>query len=465
MEKILLKNAEIVDDISIKKADILIEAEKIIGVGKKGHFKDVEKEMDTKVIDLSGKFIFPGIIDAHTHYSLHSRGTITADDFFSGSVSAAAGGVTTVIDYIDFPEDGDFKKAFEARHKEAADSIIDYNFHQVIQNFDNNISKNLAELKEIGLASIKLFTTYKRAGYMIDRNLWGRVLKRLKELKLLPTVHAEEDSLIQELEAAYKKRGLIEPAYHPFIRPDAAEALAVKEIGEEALKNEIPLYIVHLSSASALNEARRLRNLNAELYLETTPHYLMLNQSKLHRKDAQLYFMTPPLRTEFDNQKLWSAFSIENEFQVIATDHCAFNKEQKFQSNSSLDILPGIPGSETLLPLIYTFGVSRAKMKLTEMVEMLSVNPAKIFGLYPQKGSFEVGTDADLTVLDPQLEKKLTAENLHSAAAYSPYNEFKVKGYPIMTIRRGEIIFDEELKADRGSGKFIFAHSSDLFLH
>jgi dihydropyrimidinase len=464
MEKILLKNAEIVDDVSMRKADILIEAEKIAGVEDQGYFRNLEKDPDLKIIDLTGKFVFPGIIDAHTHYALHSRGTVTADDFFSGSTAAAAGGVTSIIDYIDFPEDGDFKKAFAERRKEAEDSVIDYNFHQVIQDFDENISNNLADLKEIGLASIKLFTTYKRAGYMIDRSLWGKVLKRLKELKLLATVHAEDDALIQELEAAYKKRELLDPAHHPFIRPDAAEALAVKDIGEEALKYDIPLYIVHLSSALALNEVRRLRKLDADIYLETTPHYLMLNQAKLHRKDAQLYFMTPPLRTEFDNKHLWAAFNIYNEFQVIATDHCAFNKEQKFQSNSSLDILPGIPGSETLLPLIYTYGVSRGKMRLTEMVEMLSVNPAKIFGLYPEKGSFKINTDADLTVLDPSLEKKLTAENLHSAADYSPYKEFKSKGYPVMTIRRGEIIFENNLKAKKGSGKFIHAHSSDLFL-
>jgi dihydropyrimidinase len=465
LEKIILKNAEIVDELSIRKADILIEGEKISGIEKQGYFKNIEKEADTEVIDLSGKFIFPGIIDAHTHYSLHSRGTITADDFFTGSISAAAGGATTVIDYIDFPEDGDFKKAFKKRKKEAECSIVDYNFHQVIQNFNKNISENLADLKEIGLASIKLFTTYKRAGYMIDRNLWASVLKRLKNLKLLPTVHAEDDALIQQLEALYKERGLLDPAHHPFIRPDAAEALAVRDIGEEALRNDIPLYIVHLSSALALNEVRRLRKMDADIHVETTPHYLLLNQSKLHRTDAQLFFMTPPLRTEFDNNQLWSAFNINNEFQVIATDHCAFNKEQKFQANSSLDILPGIPGSETLLPLIYTYGVSRGKIRLTEMVEMLSVNPAKIFGLYPEKGSFEIGTDADLTVFDPKIEKKLTAENLHSAADYSPYKEFKSKGYPIMTIRRGEIIFKDGLKANKGSGKFIFAHSSDLFLH
>jgi len=236
MKKNLLKNAKLVDDKGIRKSDILVEGEKIAAEEKRGFFEEDELKGEFKVIDLDGKYLFPGIIDAHTHYSLHSRGTITADDFFSGSVSAAAGGVTTVIDYIDFPEDGDFKKAFKKRRKEAEDSVVDYNFHQVIQNFDKNISENLADLKNIGLASIKLFTTYKRAGYMIDRKLWERVLKRLKELKLLATVHAEDDSLIQELETSYKKRGLLDPAHHPFIRPDAAEALAVKDIGGEALK-------------------------------------------------------------------------------------------------------------------------------------------------------------------------------------------------------------------------------------
>lgn len=461
MKKTLLKNAKVVDDKGIRKSDLMIEGEKIAALESRGFFEEEELKGEFKIIDLGGKYIFPGIIDAHTHYLLRSRGTVTADDFYQGSIAAAAGGVTTIIDYIDFPEDGDFKRSVAERREEARDSIIDYNFHQVVQDFDEKISENLADLKELGLASIKLFTTYKNVGYMIDRDKWPEVFKRLKEIKILAQVHAEDDALIQELQDIYSKRNLTEPRFHPAIRPDIAEALAIKDMGEEALKAEMPLYIVHLSSAEGLEAVRKLRLKNAEIYTETTPHYLMLDNSYLNEDDAQLFLMTPPLRNKYDNEKLWQGIS-QNEFQVVATDHCAFTKEQKMQSNSSLDILPGIPGTETMLPLIYTFGVRNNKITLKEMVELLAVNPAKIFGLYPEKGSLEVGTDADLTIFDPALEKELTAENLHSAAEYSPYRDFKVKGYPVMTFRRGKMIFDNKLRAEKGSGKFIFADTSSL---
>ncbi|MFW5736861.1 MAG: dihydropyrimidinase, partial [Halanaerobium sp.] len=455
------KNAKVVDDIGIRKSDILIEGEKIAAEEKRGFFEEKELKGEFKVIDLDGKYLFPGIIDAHTHYSLHSRGTVTADDFYQGSIAAAAGGVTTVIDYIDFPKDGDFKRSVAERKKEAADSIIDYNFHQVVQDFDDQISKNLADLKELGLASIKLFTTYKDVGYMIEREKWAQLFKRLKEIDILPQVHAEDDALIQDLQKVYSSRDLTAPRFHPAIRPSIAEALAVKDMGEEALKAGIPLYIFHLSSAEGLEVVRELRSRKAQIYTETTPHYLLLDNSYLNREDAQLYFMTPPLRCKYDNQILWQGIS-QNEFQIVATDHCAFSREQKMQSDSSLEILPGIPGTEMLLPLLYSSGVRNNRITIRELVELLSVNPAKIFGLYPEKGSLEAGTDADLTVFNPNVEKKLTAENLHSAAEYSPYNDFTVKGYPVMTFRRGKLIFDNKLRAEKGSGKFTFAHSSSL---
>ena len=461
LKNIMLKNAKVVDDKGIRKSDILIEGEKIAAEEKRGFFEEEELKGKFKVIDLAGKYIFPGIIDAHTHYLLHSRGTVTADDFYQGSTAAAAGGVTTIIDYIDFPADGDFRRSLTERKEEAADSVIDYNFHQVVQDFNDKISRNLADLKNLGLASIKLFTTYKDVGYMINRDRWSELFKRLKEVEILPQVHAEDDALIQELKAVYSKRALTEPQFHPAIRPGIAEALAVQDMGEEALKAEMPLYIVHLSSAEGLKAIRELRAKNAQIYTETTPHYLLLDNSYLNREDAQLYLMTPPLRNKYDNQILWQGIS-QNEFQVVATDHCAFNREQKMQSDSSLEILPGIPGTETLLPLLYSSGVRNNRITMREMVELLSVNPAKIFGLYPEKGSLKIGTDADLTVFDPNLEKKLTAENLHSAAEYSPYNDFTVKGYPVMTFRRGKLIFDDKLRAEKGSGKFIFAHSSSL---
>ena len=461
MGDILLKNAIVVDDKGIRKSDLLIEGEKIAAEEKRGFFEDEELKNEFKVMDLDGKYIFPGIIDAHTHYLLQSRETVTADDFYQGSIAAAAGGVTTIIDYIDFPEDGNFKRSVAERKKEASISIIDYNFHQVVQDFNNKISKNLADLKDLGLASIKLFTTYKDVGYMIEREKWSELFKRLKEVEILPQVHAEDDDLIQDLEEVYSKRDLTAPRFHPAIRPGTAEALAIKDMGKEALKARMPLYIVHLSSAEGLEAIRELRSQKAHVYAETTPHYLLLDNSYLNKEEAQLYLMTPPLRNKYDNQILWQGIS-QNEFQVVATDHCAFKREQKMQFDSSLEILPGIPGTETMLSLLYSLGVRNNRITLREMIDLISVNPAKIFGLYPEKGSLEVGTDADLTIFDPNLEKKLTAENLHSAAEYSPYQDFTVKGYPVMTFRRGKLIFDNKLRAEKGSGKFIFAHSSSL---
>jgi len=441
---------------------VLIKGEKIASIRKPGSFSQVEKSENLKNIDLNGKYIFPGIIDAHTHYYLKSRNTVTADDFYSGSMSAAAGGVTTVIDYIDFPSDADFKGAFEKRCLEAADSIIDYNFHQVIEDFNDEISEKLKILKEIGIASVKLFTTYRREGYMIERSRWADVLRRLKELKLLPTVHAEEDKLIEDLEKIFLKHNLISADMHPSIRPAAAEGLAVKDMGGEALRADIPLYIVHVSSEYGLKEIKNLREKGAEIIAETAPHYLLLDQSYLRQEKAQLYLMTPPLRTKYDNEILWNGAAGGN-FQVIATDHCSFTCSQKLCSESALDILPGIPGTETLLALIHHFGVRSGKISLNEMIKMLAYNPARIFGLYPQKGSLQEGTDADITVFDPEKNIKLTAENLHSAADYSPYKNFEVKGSVYMTLRRGQIIFAKNITAEKGSGKFISASTSDFF--
>ncbi|MGM0601803.1 MAG: dihydropyrimidinase [Bacillota bacterium] len=462
MKKILLKNARIVDEKRIYKADMLIEGEKISSISKPGSFSEVENSENLKNIDLSGKYIFPGIIDAHTHYYLKSRNTVTADDFYSGSISAAAGGVTTVIDYIDFPEDADFKAAFEKRCLEAADSIIDYNFHQVLEDFNDEISQKLKDLKEIGIASIKLFTTYRKEGYMIERERWGEVLKRLRELKLLPTVHAEEDKLIEDLEKIYLKHNLVSADMHPNIRPAVSEGLAVKDMGNEALRADIPLYIVHVSSEYGLREIKKLRERGAKILAETTPHYLLLDQSYLRKDEPQLYLMTPPLRTKYDNNVLWQGIA-GGDFQVIATDHCSFSRSQKMSEESSLNILPGIPGTETMLPLIYQFGVRKGRISLNEMIKIISSNPAKIFGLYPQKGSLQEGTDADITIFDPNNKIKLTAENLHSAADYSPYKDFEIQGSVYMTIRRGQIIFAEDYKAEKGSGKFISASTSDFF--
>ena len=460
MDRKLLIGGMIIAD-EILKADLLIEGDKISRIGH-----DLKKQMsdDCQIIDVSGKLIMPGIIDAHTHYKLKSRDTVTADDFYTGSISAAFGGVTTFIDYADHLKDRTLKEAAEIRIKDAdEESVLDFHFHQTITEFDQTVSRELEEIKELGISSIKIFTTYQREGYMIATEKWEQLFYRLKELELLVTVHAEDDQLIRALEGEYRLRGQLSCKMHPEIRPAQAEALAIKKVGKLAQKIDMPLYIVHLSSDEGYQVLKDLKKMGGAIFGETTPHYLLLDQNYLLRPFPAKYLMTPPLRTIKDQQALWQGLK-ENDIQLVATDHCAFNLAQKGSGENCIDIFPGIPGSETLLPLIHHFGKEEG-LSYTRLVEVLAKNPARIFGLYPEKGSLKIGTDADLIVFDPNKRVKLKNDNLHSRAEYSPYQEFEVKGYPVMTILRGQIIVkDGKFLGNRGDGRFIKGDKSSLFI-
>lgn len=462
MKKKLLKNAKIVDDKGIRKSDLIIEGEKIAGEEKRGFFAAKEDQAGLEVIDLAGKYLFPGLVDANTNCFFSSDSNSVKENFYQTSLEAAAGGITTIIDYIDFPENNNFREAVFKQKEKAKASIVDYSFHQILTDFNSNISESLVDLKDLGIASVKLFTTYQKEGYMLSQKQRKELFRSLNETKILAQVHAEDNDLIQDLKEIYSKRNLTELRFTTAIRPGISEALAIKKLGNEALEADIPLYIVHLSAAESLEAVRNLRAKKAQIYIETNPHYLMLDDSYLNSSQALLYLMIPPLKTRYNNQLLWQGVS-QNEFQVLASNHFNFKAEKIADLGFNFENLIGIPGTETILALLYSSGVRNNRITIRELIEMLAVNPAKIFGLYPEKGSLEIGTDADLTVFDPNLEKRLKAANLYSTAKKSPYHDFTVKGCPIMTFRRGELIFEQKLKAAKGSGKFIFAHSSSLF--
>ncbi len=459
--KKLIKGGIVVTEENLFAAEILIEDGVISAIKKPGTFSS----NDFETIDVEGKYILPGIIDAHTHYQLQSRGTVTADDFYTGSRSAACGGVTTFIDYVDYPTDGKLVEAVKRRQNEAAGKVvIDYSLHQVLQDYNQVVDQELELIKNLGIASIKLFTTYRSEGYMIEANKLKEALVRLKELNILPTVHAEDDPLIVELEKIYQDRGLTGPDMHPRMRPAISEGLAVEEIGRAAMEVDLPIYIAHVSSSYGLAAIKKLREEGGRIFGETTPHYLLLDEGKLRAENPQRYIMTPPLRTPYDNEILWQGISKE-ELQVVATDHCAFSLEQKLLSQSCLSIFPGLPGSETLLPLIHHFGVNEGRFDYSQLVRLLAYNPARIFGLYPQKGKVAVGSDADLVIFDADKKVKLTGENLHSAAGYSPFQEITVTGYPVMTMSRGEVIMqDGSVEVKKGHGKFVPGNRSSLFI-
>ncbi len=460
---ILFSDGKVVLEDEVIEADLYVEDGMIEEIGD----IDPGEVRAEKIKDISGNYILPGIIDAHTHYALNSRGTVTEEGFFSGTSSAARGGVTSFIDFSPHREDRSLPSSARARIDQARESsVIDFNLHQTVHYYDEDVAEELERIREMGISSIKLFTTYKDAGYLVSASDRVLLMERCDEVGLLPTVHAEDDDLVEKA-----KNNMLQGVVsaddlkmndHPDLRPARAEAEAIEGLCRQALEQNLPLYVDHISSAAGLDKLLEYRKSGARIAGETTPHYLFLDRSFLEGDEPEKYFMVPPLREKKDCQRLIQALKDE-ELDVVATDHCAFSLQQKRQRYNPLEMLPGIPGSETLLPLIHELLVVREGADYSHLSRFLSTNPARLFGLYPQRGVIREGSVADLVILDPDCERSLSEENLHSAAGYSPYSHISVSGYPVMTVARGEIIVEEdEYRGERGRGEFIEADISSL---
>ena len=447
----LIKGGLLVDTEWMRHQDILIEDSKIKRVAPV--IDQSQLPSDATVIDATGLCVLPGIIDAHTHYHLVSRGTVTADSFEEGSRLAAFGGVTTVVDFAD-----DDKKSllgsFNTRRREMAPMAIDYTLHQGVYAYRDDISEELKSIAEAGVGTLKIFTTYRDVGYLVEkRDELLSIFRAARDLGLLVTVHSEDDRIITEIGKNWK--GGYKPADHASLRPSEAEAEAIRYVGGIAEELDMPVYIVHLSSKAGLEAVRELRSRGVRIICETTPHYLFLDKSKLEGKDGSLYVMTPPLRTREDNLALQEAV-LNGEIQVIATDHCAFTYEQKLESDDCRTIYPGIPGTEELLPLVNTFALSSGSLSLSQVVNLISTGPAKIFGLYPEKGSLEEGTDADIVLFDPDSSWTLSKDTIHSASGYTAYEGMNVTGRVVMTFLRGRLIMGDGIYLGlSGDGRYL----------
>ncbi len=447
----LIKGGLLVDTEWMRHQDILIEGSKIKRVAPV--IDQAQLPSDTAVIDASGLCVLPGIIDAHTHYHLVSRGTVTADSFEEGSRLAAFGGVTTVVDFAD-DDKHSLLGSFNARRREMASMAIDYTLHQGVYAYRDDIAAELRSIAEAGVGTLKIFTTYRDVGYLVEkREELKAIFSAAKDLGLLVTVHSEDDHIITEIGRNWK--GGYRPIDHASLRPAEAEAEAIKYVGGIAEELDMPVYIVHLSSKAGLEAVRELRSRGVKLICETTPHYLFLDKSKLEGDKGPLYVMTPPLRTKEDNEALQEAV-LNGEIQVIATDHCAFTYEQKLESNDCRTIYPGIPGTEELLPLVNTFALSSGSLSLSQVVNLLSTSPAKIFGLYPEKGSLEEGTDADIVLFDPDFSWTLSRDTIHSASGYTAYEGMNVTGKVVMTYLRGRLVMGDGIYLGlSGDGRYL----------
>jgi len=447
----LIKGGIVITEKGETLADVAIDNQRISAVGR-----DLSDSPGRITLDAGGKYVVPGVIDAHTHFALRSRGTITADDFESGTKAAICGGVTTVIDFADQLPGLSLAEAAQARIDEAKPHVAtDFALHMTMTKAPDNLAGEIGGLLKLGVGSVKLFTTYRAAGYLLEKDVFIRVSKAAHRAGLLVTVHAEDNYLVESLETQMKAAGMTAPSYHAASRPAQAEALAIKNTSSILGEAGVPVYFVHVSSGQGLEAVREARRKGYSVYAETTPHYLTLTSRLYGGDSAREFIMTPPLRESCDIDALWDGV-LNREFQVIATDHCSFTREQKAQGTSCFDTFPGIPGVETLLPLVHHEGVTRRGMPLSELMRMLSCDPAKLFGLYPRKGVIAPDADADIVIFDPNLSKTITSPSQHSKTDYSPYEGMTVNGYPSTVLLRGEVVYDNgTFLGVAGSGKFV----------
>ncbi|NIR48664.1 amidohydrolase family protein, partial [candidate division KSB1 bacterium] len=365
------------------------------------------------------------------------------DDFESGSIAAAFGGVTTVFDFTVQGKDQTLKDSVETRLQKARGKChVDYGLHVNITDEPEIRLWELPELIDEGFTSFKVFSTYREAGMMVTWEQFRQILSRVDERGGLLMLHAEDNDEIEATTREFLSANPAAPIFHALSRTPFAEASAVFHAAEIANQFDASLYIVHLSSYDGLEAGVEARDLGINIYLETCPQYLVLNEECYQRENGHYWITTPPLRTQDDCESLWDALA-SGEIDVVGTDHCPFTIEQKNSGEGFFNRTPnGLPGVETLFPLLYTYGVAEDRITLEQLVRVLAKNPAKIFGIYPRKGAIEIDSDADLVIWDPNQSYTITADNMHGRADWSPYEGMEIKGKLDRTILRGQVIVE-----------------------
>jgi dihydropyrimidinase len=455
MKNLLIKNGLVVTEEAEEVRDVLCSGETIARIGKNLPVPGPE----TEIIDAEGKIVIPGGVDAHTHLCLDEGIAVASDDFYTGTVAAACGGTTSIIDHPSYGPEGCAPDYIINKYHGLAegDAVIDYGFHGVIQHVNEELLEGMDALAAEGVTSFKLYMTYE---YKLADDAIYRVLEKAKESDILITVHPENDGVISYLREKFRSRGKTSPAYHPLSRPAECEAEAVNRMILMAkMAGDAPLYIVHLTNALGLEFIRAARRRGQKnLYAETCPQYLLLDHSlySLPGIEGLKYLICPPLRTKEDQAALWQG--LVSDIDTVATDHCPFFFEtQKILGKDDFTQCPaGAPGIEERIPLMYSEGVAKRRLSLGRFTRLCSTNPAKLFGLYPKKGVIKEGSDADLVVIDPLRRGVLRQKTLHANVDYSAYEGFALEGYPECTVSRGELIVrDGVFLGNRGRGRFL----------
>ncbi len=451
---VLIRGGRVVTAADDYVGDVYIEDERISLIGES---LDVPAD---KVIDASGKYVLPGCVDPHTHLDMPFGGTVTIDDVESGHISAAFGGTTCHVDFVIQPRGASFGEALETwRAKANGKALIDIGYHMAITDLaEGGTLEELASLPDQGVTSYKLFMAYKGA-LMVDDETLFKSMQVAAQSGALVMVHAENGDAIDVLVKEALAEGKTEPKYHALTRPPETEGEATNRAIQLAHVAGAPLYVVHVSCREAVEPIARAREAGWRIWGETCTQYFFIDYSYLEKPDFEgaKYVYTPPPRAKENQEVLWAAVR-SDVLSAISTDHCAFSwAEQKHMGRDDFSKIPnGGPGIENRLQMIHQFGVREGRITLNRMVELLATNPAKLFGLYPRKGTIAVGSDADVVVFDPGKRVTLSARTHHSKSDYNLFEGVEVTGSPELVLRRGEVLVEgEELVAKPGSGQFV----------
>ena len=451
---VLIKNGRIVTAGDDYVGDVYVESERVALIGES---LDVQAD---KTIDAAGKYVLPGCVDPHTHLDMPFGGTVTVDDFESGQRSAAFGGTTCHVDFCIQGKGQSFGEALEAWHaKREGKALIDNGFHIAVTDLREGGSlEELASLPDQGITSYKLFMAYKGA-LMVDDETLFRTMEVAAETGALVMVHAENGDAIDVLVKQALAEGKTEPKYHALTRPPETEGEATNRAIQLARVAGSPLYVVHVSCQEAIEPIQIARDKGWNVHGETCTQYFFVDYTFLERPDFEgaKYVYTPPPRAKENQELLWNAVRT-NVLSVISTDHCAFLWDgQKSLGKDDFSKIPnGGPGLENRLHMIHEFGVRAGRISLNRMVELLCTNPAKLFGLYPRKGTIAVGSDADIVVFDPEKRHTISASTHHTKVDYNLYEGTEVTGSPEVVLLRGQVLVENgDLVAQPGVGQFV----------
>ena len=447
----LIKNGTIVTAAETVRADVLVEDERVAAI-----VLGLDVPAD-RVVDATDRYVFPGGIDAHTHMEMPFGGSTCSDDFATGTAAAAWGGTTTIVDFV-VPEVGEsLHRALDRWHEKAQKSHTDYGFHMIVREVNDATLAEMDRLVDEGVTSFKLFMAYPGV-FMVDDAAIFKAMSRAVDSGATIMLHAENGGPIDVLVERYLAEGKTDPAYHGLSRPSLMEGEAVARAAALAELSGAPVYIVHLSSADALRSVREARDRGLPVFAETCPQYLHLTADDMARPgfEGAKFVCSPPLRSKEDQEELWKGLAT-GDLQAVSTDHAPFNfKGQKELGRGNFAKIPnGLPGVEDRFTLVYQ-GVVQKRIGLNQFVDLVATRPAKMFGLYPRKGTIAPGADADIVVFDPATVREISAASHHMNVDYSCYEGLRVHGEPELVMQRGRVLVEGgQFRGEQGSGQFL----------